>query len=500
MKRIVFVLFALAVVSMAEAQDIIEVATVGELKKVAANVNNGIEDYGGKTIRLVADLDLSGVAWMPIGTTSHPFACTFDGQGHILSNLNVRIDYAASNGVAGLFGKIASTGIVKDFHIAGGTIAIISNSNNLTCHLGSIAGINEGTIMGCSNTATVTGYIWTQACVGGLVGENNTGGKVQNSYNKGDVYAGNSYLLGGVVGNNKGTIQNCFMHCKVNKSSSTTSYPLYGNNIGGTITGCFYANGTVYDALTPQPIILKNDANNERTISSNAGSTNNILLADRTLYTDGDWNTLCLPFDIPAGADGYSPIAGATVMTLDGSSFSEGTLTLHFANASSIEAGKPYIMKWSPAISDNLPNPVFLGANVSSTTTDVPTDYVDFVGCCSPASLTAGDRSCLFLGESNMLYYPNADMTIGACRAYFQLRDDLTAGEPLQAGVRAFVLDFGDGLGLGATGIREITTPSNSSNSSNTSNLYYTLSGRRLSGMPSSPGLYIHNGRKVLIK
>ena len=94
-----------------------------------------------------------------------------------------------------------------------------------------------------------------------------------------------------------------------------------------------------------------------------------------------------------------------------------------------------------------------------------------------------------------MLYYPNADMTIGACRAYFQLRDDLTAGEPLQAGVRAFVLDFGDGLGLGATGIREITTPSNSSNSPS-----YTLDGHRLSSRPSQRGIYIFKGIKTMIQ
>ena len=490
MKRIIPVLFALAVVQMAEAQDNIEITTVEKLTEVATNVNNGTKDYGGTTIKLAADLNLSG-EWMPIGTTTHPFAGTFDGQGHTISNLNVSIDYAASGGVAGLFGKIKASGIVKDVHVVGGTIAI--STNNSTCYLGSIAGLNEGTIAGCSNTALVTGDSWTEARVGGLVGENNTGGKVQNSYNRGTVYAGKSNLLGGVVGNNKGMIQNCFMCAVVNKQGTTTSYPLYGNNIDGTVTGCFYANGTGNDALTP--IALKNNAANETTISNNVGSTKNILLADRTLYTDGYWNTLCLPFDIPAGADGYSPIAGATVMTLASSSFSNGTLTLNFTNVNRIEAGKPYIVKWSPAVDGNLPRPVFLGAVASPQTTDVTTEYVDFVGSCSPVNLTAGDRSCLYLGGSNTLYYPSADITIGACRAYFRLKNGLVAGE-LSGGsapVRAFILDF-DGEEE-ATGICTLRADTDTA-----ADGIYTLDGRRLDGMPTTKGLYIVNGKKIVLK
>ena len=492
MGRIIYALLALTIVQMAEAQDNIEIATVEKLTQVATNVNNGTTDYAGKTIKLAADLDLSGVAWTPVGTTGHPFAGTFDGQGHTVSNLNVSIDSATSGGVAGLFGKISASGIVKDVHVAGGTIDITTNANGYTCYLGSIAGINEGTIVGCSNTARVLGSSWMSARVGGLVGENDTGGKVQNSYNRGEAYAGNSTLLGGVVGNNKGHIQNCFMHSTVNKGTKT-SYPLYGNNVGGTVTGCFYAEGSADDALTPRPIALNDNTNNETTITSSLSSANNILLARRTLYTDGYWNTLCLPFDIPAGADGRSPIAGATVMTLDSSSLSDGTLTLNFTNVNTIEAGKPYIVKWSPEIPGNLPDPVFLGARTSSNTTDVTTEHVDFVGSCSPVTLTGGNRSLLYLGGTNTLYYPNADMTIGACRAYFRLKDGLVLDELSggSASVRAFILNF-DGK-VKSTDIsthRAATAPDG----------IYTPDGRRLPGMPTAKGLYILNGKKIIIK
>ncbi len=54
-----------------------------------------------------------------------------------------------------------------------------------------------------------------------------------------------------------------------------------------------------------------------------------MTLADRTLYKDGAWNTICLPFDVTI-AD--SPLAGATVMKLISSTshLTNGTLTLNF--------------------------------------------------------------------------------------------------------------------------------------------------------------------------
>ena len=81
------------------------------------------------------------------------------------------------------------------------------------------------------------------------------------------------------------------------------------------------------------------------------------------------------------------------------------------------------------------------------------------------------------------------------------LADGITAGAA--AGVRAFVLNFGDE----ASGIGEISTSRND----NMPNVgWYTLDGRRLSGRsaegrlqgkkPIVRGLYINNGKKIIIK
>ena len=105
------------------------------------------------------------------------------------------------------------------------------------------------------------------------------------------------------------------------------------------------------------------------------------------------------------------------------------------------------------------------------------------------------DRTVLYLGEGDKLYYPTEAVTIGAFRAYFQLQGDLTAGEPAEEAqsIKAFVLNFGDE----ETGISEIhlSDPSNPSNSS-----WYTLDGRRLNGKPSERGIYIFKGIKTMIQ
>ena len=86
---------------------------------------------------------------------------------------------------------------------------------------------------------------------------------------------------------------------------------------------------------------------------------------------------------------------------------------------------------------------------------------------------------------------------MNACRGYFQLKQGLTAGSQ-SAGARAFVLNFGDDSN--ATGI--VSAEANSSLFTLHSSLseWYSLDGCRLNGKPTAKGIYINNGRKVVIK
>ena len=499
MKKQIFCIMALAVAMTAKADDDITEITVGsvsELQTLASKVNDGT--YTKITVTLTDNLDLENKLWTPIGTTDKPFVGTFNGGNHTISNLKVYIDETETyNGnVAGLFGKIGEGGMVKDVHISSNDIGSIgiekTSTEGASCSVGAIAGYNNGTIVGCSNATDVIGSL-ANASVGGITGENGSTGVIQNCYNLGEVYTDPKYTgnkLGGIAGENNNTIQNCFVKATI--STVGLHGKICGNN-GGSFSGCFYLNGSTSDYAVEDLLVL-NDASAN---SFSAPDNKQVLLDGRTLYADNGWNTICVPFDIPAGAEGYSPIAGATVMTLSSSSFSAGTLTLTFANATSIVAGKPYIVKWNKEISGNLLNPVFLGVTVSTTTaTSVTTTYTDFIGSFSPTSFDPGDRTLLYLGAANTLYYPNdannADgkYHLNACRAYFSLKG-ITAGDV--AGTRMIFEDNE------TTGI--IEAEANSSLFTHNSSLsdWFDLSGRKVS-KPTTKGLYIHNGRKIVIK
>lgn len=499
MKKQIFCIMALAVAMTAKATVVTTINNKSDLQALAASVNGGVDNYSGVTVTLTTDLDLKepgDVYWTPISTTAHPFVGTFNGGDHIISNLNVNLAGSETGNVAGLFGQIGDGGVVKNVNISGGLIVLISltGEGEPSSAVGSIAGYNNGTIVGCSNSALVSGGNWTNAIVGGIAGENGSKGVIQNCYNLGEVYTGEAYKgkkIGGIAGENNHYIKNCFVKATISKVGSYGQ--IYGNS-GGTVTGCFYLNGSTSDYAVEDLLVL-NDASAN---SFSAPDNKHVLLDGRTLYADNGWNTICLPFDIPAGAEGYSPIAGATVMTLSSSSFSAGTLTLTFANATSIVAGKPYIVKWNKVIDDDLPNPVFLGVTVSTTTaTNVTTDYTNFVGSFSPTSFDPGDRTLLYLGAANTLYYPNdannADgkYHLNACRAYFSLKG-ITAGD-VSGGTR---MTFEDNE---TTGI--IEAEANSSLFTHNSSLsdWFDLSGRKVS-KPTTKGLYIHNGRKIVIK
>ena len=96
---------------------------------------------------------------------------------------------------------------------------------------------------------------------------------------------------------------------------------------------------TLYDGYEHNSSIITN--NNEKTW--------NVTFSGRTIYSDGDWNTLCLPFHMSESQIASSPLAGYTIKSLDGTQSNldgNGTLTLRFNTATTIEAGRPYIVKW----------------------------------------------------------------------------------------------------------------------------------------------------------
>ena len=151
----------------------------------------------------------------------------------------------------------------------------------------------------------------------------------------------------------------------------------------------------------------------------------------RTLQT-GSYDTFAVPFSMTIPS-------GWTVKELSSASFSEGVLTLNFDNASSIEAGKPYLVKVNATT--DLSAAAFTGVIVSKDAVPFTSTDVDFIPTLGATTISGDVKSILFLGASNELYNPNAEnSSMKGFRAYFQLK-----GSALMAPARTFVMNFGDG-------------------------------------------------------
>ncbi|MBP5258848.1 MAG: C10 family peptidase [Prevotella sp.] len=248
--------------------------------------------------------------------------------------------------------------------------------------------------------------------------------------------------------------------------------------------------------------ILNDDSDaetkNSALIAALQGQTVNVTLANRTLYRDGYWNTLTVPFNVDL-TDEACPLYGATALPLSEASITGSTLNLTFGNSvDELVAGTPYIIKWEAAAT-NIVNPVFTGVTISTDNNDFTNGVegelkVRFLGTYDMKTIDTENRSILFMGDESGLYYPNGiDQTfIGACRAYFMIGE----GDALARQITYFNIDFGGGnIDTGIINIYDLTIYN-----SRFDNAWYTIDGRKLNAKPTQRGVYIHNGKKMVIK
>ena len=253
---------------------------------------------------------------------------------------------------------------------------------------------------------------------------------------------------------------------------------------GNILTGTLAAADVNGKTLAPfTEVTLADNADNSAVISQLNNVTDlAVTLQGRTINKD-KWNTLCLPFDIDTPAAVFG--TGVKVKTLSDYINDGTTVTIAYADADQMTAGTPYIVML-PEGAESMANPVFSGVTIDKTLRDVVAGGATFKGTYAPVALTANDRTKLFLAN-NTLWYPNADVTVKACRAYF----DLTTDVPTTANdAPSIVIDYGNGE------TTEITT-TDLTDYTDVDEAWYTLDGRKLQGQPTQKGLYIYKGRKV---
>lgn len=121
----------------ADTENIIEISTVSELQAVDMT----------KSYRLMANLDLNGIEWAPLGDYDIPYLGNFDGNGHTISNLTITSGDSIYNG---LFGKVS--GNIENLTL---TNVSISVENEFITYVGALAGYTEGDV----ENITVTGDV-----------------------------------------------------------------------------------------------------------------------------------------------------------------------------------------------------------------------------------------------------------------------------------------------------------------------------------------------------
>ena len=508
-----------------------------------ANAVTGGCTFSGQYVQMNSNISVSAMVG---ADETNSFQGTFLGDGHTLT-----VNYNTSAESTAPF-RFARNAVIKNLHVDG-TIATSAK------FAGGIVGKSSGTlnITGCRSSVSINSSVSGDGTHGGIVARIAGGGNT--IIIDGCVFDGSfattasTNNCGGFIGwpvTDTPTITNSLMKpSSVDAGMLTNTFARWYTGDGGiyepTITNCYYVattnlptdqgteavatdtapanlgslvedygmvkayqngilvGGTYY--VAPASITLADNADNNTSISNANGYVANVTLSDRTLYKDGAWNTICLPFDVTIAG---SPLAGATARPLTSASISGTTLTLTFGDAeTTLEAGTPYIIKWAKADgydeaseeTRDLKNPVFSGVTIDSdmhpydtaeesVTTD---ERVRFVGTYKSTAFNADDKSILLMGSENTLYYPTAGAGIGAQRAYFKIGSD---GALLARRLTAFNIDFGDDETTGIISVHD------SGFMVNGSDAWFTLDGRRLSAKPSVKGVYVNNGRKVVIK
>lgn len=177
--------------------------------------------------------------------------------------------------------------------------------------------------------------------------------------------------------------------------------------------------------------------NNESRLADLDGQTINMIIK-RPLLLNGDYCTICLPFDLSASqiADAECPLHGFVIKEFEHSENKEGEVNLYLRQVTSIEAGKPYFVRYAGATSDDRLTPLRFNAVNIKLSTPVEFEDEDCTphGVFNPFALTGGDNTTFFLSSNNTLYYASADGTMNGFRAYVHINPSSPLGMAVRRG------------------------------------------------------------------
>lgn len=181
-----------------ESQSEFTISTANQLAGFTSLVNAG-NDFSSKTVKLGADIDLSGYTWLPTGFGDVYFSGTFDGMGHTITGLT--INGGTQSNIA-LFGQ-ANDAVIRDLSI---------------------------------ENCFVKGQYYVSALVA-----HGLRCSIEKCHTSGDIHAAAG--AGGITGDGGGfEIKDCVSECNINCSSDTGG--ISGSMTGSEIENCIF-NGFI---------------------------------------------------------------------------------------------------------------------------------------------------------------------------------------------------------------------------------------------------------------
>ncbi len=486
--------------------------------------------------KMTADVDL-GDNQKVVGYSTY-FKGIFDGQGH-----TIKVNLTSTKNNYGLFCSIYGA-TIKNLRVTG-TISTLTYN-----WIGGIVGSSYQTctITNCRSSVTLNASLSGQGHHGGLVGFHSGTLDISDCIFDGVFESENTNGWGGLVGSNYGAvnINNCLFNPAGLNCSKHYSATFSGN--GGTVSNSFYtqtftggqsvtqgkpataeelANGTtttalnngrsevfwVQDAVTNMPMLATfanavtlTDETDLTALSAYAGMT--CKVAYSRSFTNGKTSTVCLPFDYAKKA-------------------SDGTFYT-FTNIEKVNG--EYIATMTEYTGDNLV------ANTPYLFTPSTTGDVDFSGTYTlPASITAGSTTSgdwTYLGTYKTISWTEAPTGIYGFSAQAVEEQGISQGQFVKVGAYVRIkpmrcyLKYKSGSAnyagargmnraadeelpetikvrlIGAdgevTGIGSLQTKTGEVTFDK--DAWYTLDGRRIEGKPTVKGIYVNNGKKVIIK
>ena len=169
------------------------------------------------------------------------------------------------------------------------------------------------------------------------------------------------------------------------------------------------------------------------------GGIINTLNLNRSLYRDGAYNTLCLPFSMTKSEIDASPLTGAQLFEYLRAERDGSGLLIYMRPVNSITAGVPYLVKWEPTEPELIPMPLeFHDVHITALVGDTigTKDEIRFAGNIAIGAVTEKNENHLFVGAANTLYWPEGDNRLKGFRAHFRVPATGPAAAPRKTPAR----------------------------------------------------------------